>query len=166
MRSNTSMHGYVLAPSFALFAFLIQERSCSYPVCVPHVHSHHFHFLTLLQACTKEGCTFVVKRHSRSIDVSRQCCGLCRGKLVDVDVPTTRSNSKTSDTTLKPTPRKRAPPSAYNLFVKEQSKIVRVELMNEQKSQGVKDPKVSQSEVMKECARRWREKKLAETAPI
>ena len=38
--------------------------------------------------------------------------------------------------------------------------------MNEQKTQGVKAPKVSQSEVMKECARRWREKKLAETAPI
>ena len=123
----------------------------------------HSHVIETLQACTKDGCNFVVKRHSRSIDVSRQCCGLCRGKLVDVEIPTSGSKSRTGGNTLKPTPRKRAPPSAYNMFVKDQSKIIREELMHAQTSQGVRDPKVSQAEVMKECARRWRDLKERQT---
>ena len=56
------------------------------------------------------------------------------------------------------TPKKRAPPSAYNLFVKEQSKMVRERMTNAQKAKGVNNPRVLQPDVMKECARLWREK--------
>jgi hypothetical protein len=59
------------------------------------------------------------------------------------------------------TPKKRAPPSGYNLFVKEHSKMVREKLINAEKAQGVRNPRVLQPDVMKECARLWREKKQA-----
>jgi hypothetical protein len=57
------------------------------------------------------------------------------------------------------TPKKRAKPSAYNLFVKENSKVLRERMMKEQQRRGVRDPKVSQSDIMKECARLWRAQK-------
>jgi len=59
------------------------------------------------------------------------------------------------------TPKKRAPPSGYNLFVKENSKRVREKMMDAQKERGILKPRVLQPDVMKECARLWREKKKA-----
>jgi len=55
-----------------------------------------------------------------------------------------------------PTPRKKAVPSAYNLFVKEKSQKVRQYLEQQRAGTG---KKVSQPDVMKECARLWRERK-------
>lgn len=57
------------------------------------------------------------------------------------------------------TEKKQSAPSGYNLFVKEQSKVVREKLIIMQQKEGQLNPKVSQTEVMKECARLWREKK-------
>mmetsp|Transcript_7303 Transcript_7303/g.17216 ORF Transcript_7303/g.17216 Transcript_7303/m.17216 type:complete len:472 (-) Transcript_7303:1351-2766(-) len=106
-------------------------------------------------ACSKPGCSFLVKRQSRSVDVKKHCCGRCKGRLVEVDAKTAKTNRKE---------KKRAPPSGYNLFVKEQSKVVRKKLMNIQRGEGRVNPKVSQSDVMKECARLWREKKAEQNS--
>jgi predicted SprT family Zn-dependent metalloprotease len=97
-------------------------------------------------ACSNTSCDVVIKRHSRSIDIVRQVCGRCRGRLVEIKVPSS-SNKESIDRK----PRQKAPPSAYNLFIKEMAKDVRTQL-------NVHGGKVTQSEVMKECARRWREK--------
>lgn len=91
-----------------------------------------------------------MKRQSKSVDVEKHCCGRCKGRLIEVNAGTADSDR---------TPKKRAPPSGYNLFVKEQSKVVREKLMNIQKAKGKLTPKVSQKEVLTECARLWREKK-------
>lgn len=56
------------------------------------------------------------------------------------------------------TPKKKAAPSAYNLFIKEKSKEVRKKLNREHATKG-KPGKVPQGEVLKECARLWKEKK-------
>ena len=114
------------------------------------------------KACTKDGCNFIVKRHSRSVDTSRQCCGLCKGRLVDIEVPIDEQGAKNREKPLKPTPRKRAPLSAYNLFIKEYSTEIREKLMKEQMVQGIQNPRVSQALVLKECALMWREKKQAD----
>jgi hypothetical protein len=102
-----------------------------------------------------------VKRHSRSVDLKRHCCGRCKGKLVEVEVP---NGSKKSSGLMDRTPKKRAPPSGYNLFVKDNSKMVRERLVNAQKALGVRVPKVLQPDVMKECGRLWREKKQSNEA--
>lgn len=101
-------------------------------------------------ACTKPGCTFLVQRHSRSIDVNRQLCGRCRGRLMEVEVP-----NHSSKNTVQRAPKKRAPLSGYNLFVREHSKAIRERLAKQ-------NVKVSQSDVMKECARLWQEKKQSQ----
>jgi len=104
-------------------------------------------------ACSNPDCKFLVKRHSRSVDVSRQCCGRCRGRLIEVEVPTSIHEA------VQKTPKKRAPPSGYNLFVKEQSKAVREQLSRKASTTSGGIKKVSQAEVMKECARLWKERK-------
>lgn len=91
-----------------------------------------------------------MKRQSKSVDVEKHCCGRCKCRLIEV-------NARTADSDR--TPKKRAPPSGYNLFVKEQSKLVREKLMHIQKAKGKLIPKVSQKEVMTECGRLWREEK-------
>ena len=95
--------------------------------------------------CIDPRCPFVVKRHSKSVDPKRHCCGRCKGRLVEIS-PCGAS-------------KKKAQPSAYNVFVKEQSKLVRRALVEAQKARGVLNPTVAQSDVMKECAKLWREKK-------
>ena len=90
------------------------------------------------------------------MNTARHRCGWCRGKLVEINATATKDIKSGN---IVRTPKKRAPPSAYNLFVKENSKIVRERMMKDQKLRGLRDPKVSQSEIMKECARLWREKK-------
>ena len=102
------------------------------------------------QACSVPGCNFVVRRHSKSVDINRHCCGKCRGRLYLCDANGNRNNR---------TPKKPAQPSAYNLFVKEKSKIIREQMKQRQLQRGVRDPKVPQSDIMKECARLWQAQK-------
>ena len=88
--------------------------------------------------CVNPKCSFTIGRHSRSVDTIRHRCGLCKGKLIEL----------ASDGA----PKKRAQPSAYNLFVKEHSKTVREQLIKHK-------PGLTQSDVMKELGRLWREHK-------
>lgn len=101
-------------------------------------------------ACSNPSCKFLVQRHSRSVDTIRQCCGRCRGRLIEVEVP------RSSQGNIQKTPKKRAPPSEYNLFVKEHSKAIR-ERLTSKAQRGAKV--ISQAEVIKECARLWHEQK-------
>jgi len=94
--------------------------------------------------CVNPSCTFTIGRHSRSIDLLRHRCGLCKGELMEIS----------SDGT----PKIRAQPSAYNLFVKEKSKVVREKLTNLGKAKGC-EGKPSQSDVMKELGRLWQVQK-------
>lgn len=115
-----------------------------------------------IQACTSPTCNVVIKRHSRSVDVNRQCCGRCKGKLVEIEQPKKGASATgSSKGAAGHTPKKKAAPSAYNLFIKAKSKEVREKLNREHVAKG-KIGKVPQGEVMKECARLWKEKKALE----
>lgn len=83
------------------------------------------------------------------------CCGKCKGKLVEIEVPGT---SKGDSSTLVNgyTPKKKRQASGFSLFVQARSKSVREKLQIQSKG-----AKVSQQEVMKECGRLWKEEKSA-----
>jgi len=117
---------------------------------VTTTHSYDIEF-KYAWACSSENCPTVIKRHSRSLDTKSKVCGRCRGNLIEIEVPRSGQMSHT--------PRKKAAPSAYNSFIKEICGQVRKELQQQQRD----GPKVSQSEVMKECARRWRLKQSQST---
>lgn len=117
--------------------------------------------LEMTKACTAPGCDFIVKRHSRSVDLKKHCCGRCGGQLIEVDAKTGRSKIQ-SATINGNSSNKKAPTkatSSYNLFIKENSKPVREYLIEKQKKNGIHAPKVTQSQVLKECAKLWRLKK-------
>ena len=103
-------------------------------------------------ACTNEHCDFIIQRHSRSVDVNRHCCGKCRARLIEVEVP--EPGSKVTSFT----PKQKRQATGFSAFVQQKSKEVRLQL------QASRDPsiKVSQKDVMKECGRLWREKKASE----
>jgi hypothetical protein len=101
----------------------------------------------------------IIKRQSRSIDTDRQCCGRCKGQLAEIEVPKGGASKETLMKSQR-TPKKKAPLSEYNLFMKENSKIVREQLVAERKLQGVLGT-VPQAEVMKRCAQLWKERKAS-----
>lgn len=70
---------------------------------------------------------------------------------MEIEIPSQKRGAN-----VEHTPKKKAPLSGYNLFVKENSKSVRERLENEQRSEKVR---VSQQDVVKECGRLWRERK-------
>jgi len=101
--------------------------------------------------CTNNVCGTIIKRHSRSVDPKRHCCGSCKGKLIEIEVP----GSKKDVSTIGHTPKKKRAPTGFSLFVQQNSKSVRARLVAERGSS------VTQPEVMKECGRIWREQKEA-----
>mmetsp|Transcript_34196 Transcript_34196/g.50068 ORF Transcript_34196/g.50068 Transcript_34196/m.50068 type:complete len:213 (-) Transcript_34196:223-861(-) len=108
-------------------------------------------------ACTSPNCGAVIKRHSRSVDVTKHCCGTCHGKLIEIEVPGSSSASKSS---FGYTPKKKREATGFSLFVKQHSKEVRSELLRQrQRSSSSVAVKVTQPEVMKECSRLWKEYK-------
>ena len=94
----------------------------------------------------------VIKRHSRSVDVNKHCCGRCKSKLIEIEV------SDSSGSAAGYTPKKARKTSEYALFVKHQTSRVRQCLASERKC---KPNEVSQADVMKECGRLWRDEKDA-----
>ncbi|XP_013148784.1 PREDICTED: uncharacterized protein LOC106111305 [Papilio polytes] len=61
--------------------------------------------------CTK--CGYSIKRHSKSIDVTKKCCGYCHGTF-EVIV-----NRKNKDGVVVSTPARKTGPNGFALFVKE-----------------------------------------------
>lgn len=93
----------------------------------------------------------MIKRHSRSVDPNKHCCGRCKNKLIEIEVPgSSKDVSKAGYT-----PKKRKT-SEYALFVKEQTPRVRSSLAKER---ACRPNEVSQADVMKECGRLWRSEK-------
>lgn len=100
--------------------------------------------------CTNKACGAIIKRHSRSVDPTRHCCGSCsKGKLIEIEVP----GSMNDVSEVGHTPKKKRQPTAFSLFVQQNSKPVRARLETER---GVS---VTQPDVMRECGRIWRERK-------
>ena len=103
--------------------------------------------------CTNNLCGAIIKRHSRSVDPKRHCCGSCsKGKLIEIEVP----GSKKDVSTIGHTPKKKRAPTGFSLYVQQNSKSVRARLVAERGSS------VTQPDVMKECGRIWREQKEAQ----
>jgi predicted SprT family Zn-dependent metalloprotease len=96
---------------------------------VTTTHHYEIHYKYSWQ-CTTPNCGVIIQRHSNSVHTDKHKCGKCKGRLVKLD-----NNNK--------------PLSAYNLFVKQQSAQVRSQLGD----------KVTQSQVLQECARLWRLRK-------
>jgi predicted SprT family Zn-dependent metalloprotease len=129
-------------PNFKKWARIAMSRIPG--VRVTTTHSYEIEYRHTWK-CSNPSCSGAVQRHSRSFDPTRYRCGKCNGNFVEERG--FRSSKNQSQ------------PSAYNAFVKEHSKTVREELLQAQRSSGALNPTVAQSDVMKECARLWRERK-------
>jgi predicted SprT family Zn-dependent metalloprotease len=124
--------------------------------------------------CKNQACGQVYRRMKRIIDVNRHCCGVCKGRLSEI----VNQQRVTEEASI---PKPKAPLTAYQRFVQEQAPIVRRQLEAQASAKVVLYPsagnrsastpkttaqapgtaKVSQSEVMKECARLWQAQKKA-----
>eukprot|EP00984_Skeletonema_dohrnii_P020898 scaffold10295_cov121-Skeletonema_dohrnii-CCMP3373.AAC.1 len=110
-------------------------------------------------ACTNAKCNVVIKRHSRSVDLNKHCCGKCKNKLIEIEVP--QKGQDISNNAF--TPKKQRKTSEYALFVKKHSANIREKLARE-RSCSAKE--VSQADVMKECGAEWQRRKQGSTNPI
>jgi len=139
-------HGHV----FKKWANISMRKIRDVEVTTTHDYEISYKFAW---ACTGANCNVVIKRHSRSVDVNKQCCGRCKGKLIEIEVPGSKGDKAKNG---KHTPKKARKASAYSLFVKSESANVRKKLAKE-RSCTLKS--VSQADVMKEVGRLWRMKK-------
>mmetsp|Transcript_33469 Transcript_33469/g.98632 ORF Transcript_33469/g.98632 Transcript_33469/m.98632 type:complete len:234 (+) Transcript_33469:827-1528(+) len=138
-------HGKV----FKKWANLSMRRIRDVEVTTTHDYVIRFKFAW---KCQNAACGSIIKRHSRSVDPNKHCCGSCKGRLMEIEVP----GSKNDVATVGHTPKKKRAPTGFSLFVQQKSKAVREKLVAERGSA------VTQPEVMKECGRIWREKKESE----
>ena len=135
-------HGKV----FKKWANLSMRRIRDVEVTTTHDYVIRFKFAW---KCQNTECGSIIKRHSRSVDPNKHCCGSCKGRLMEIEVP----GSKNDTETVGHTPKKKRAPTGFSLFVQQNSKAVRERLVAERGSF------VTQPEVMKECGRIWRLKK-------
>jgi hypothetical protein len=100
----------------------------------------------------------VIKRHSRSVDPAKHCCGKCKGKLIEIEIPGSKGDTAKG---VSHTPKVARKATDFALFVKEQGSHVRKQLALE-RSCTVKE--ISQALVMKECGKLWRSHKASSPA--
>ena len=113
-------------------------------------------------ACTMGFCGCVIGRHSRSVDVVKHVCGKCKGKLMEIDAKKYYNDGDVDKEFREKTPVKKRETSAYNLYVKENEKKVRMALL-----EGLgKEGGLEKGEVMRELGRRWKEDKVAFTEKV
>ena len=118
---TTNPHG----KEFKVWASKCSRTFASRGVKVTTKHSYEIDFKYVWE-CSECGSDY--KRHSKSIDPQRHRCGSCKGSLTQV----------------KPVPRGGGKPSEYQIFMKEQMKIVRQE-----------NPSSPQKDIMKLVAAKW-----------
>jgi predicted SprT family Zn-dependent metalloprotease len=128
-------------PNFKKWARIAMSRIPNVIVTTTHSYEIDYKFIW---KCSNPSCSVAVRRHSKSFDPTRYRCGKCKGNFVEAQG--FRSSKHQSQ------------PSPYNTFVKEQSKSVRKALLQAQRTSGAQNPSVAQGDVMKECARLWRER--------
>jgi ribosomal protein S27AE len=143
----TTTHAYEIAFKYSWVRQLLTNNTSMCIACP--LFSHFVIIGALLQACTAPQCGVIIQRHSRSVDIARHCCGKCKAKLIEIEVPSGKGSN------VEQTPKKKKALSGYNLFVKQNSKLVRERLVLE-RSEGSYG-KVTQPDVLRECARLWRE---------
>ncbi|KAG7368249.1 SprT-like family protein [Nitzschia inconspicua] len=127
-------------PNFRKWARIAMSRIPNMKVTTTHSYEIDYKYIW---KCSNPKCASTVKRHSKSFDPSRYRCGKCKGDFVEAHA-FSKSQSQ---------------PSAYNTFVKEHSKLVRESLLEAQRKDGIRSPTVSQVDVMKNCAKLWRQQK-------
>lgn len=113
---------------FKAWAVKCSQVFASQGIRVTTKHSYEIDF-KYVWACTACGCEY--KRHSKSIDPKRHRCGACKATLEQTK-PTPRQNPSTGQL------------SGYQLFVKEQMKVVKSE-----------HPTIPQKEIMGMIAEKW-----------
>ena len=113
-------------------------------ITITTTHDYEIDF-KFMWKCQNSNCGCIYKRHSRSIDITKHACGKCRGRLMEVDATVNGSTAKI-----------RKPPSAYNQFVKQHAASVRQRIEKENRNE---NGRVTQQDVMKECARLWKDAK-------
>jgi predicted SprT family Zn-dependent metalloprotease len=105
-------------------------------VTTKHAYAIEYKFVWECVAC---GCAF--KRHSKSVDVARHSCGKCKGRLVQI----------------KPPPREKKDPGAYQVFVKENFARVKADLLG-------RGEEAKMARVVEVVAREYRESRAGKGA--
>ncbi|XP_050357116.1 germ cell nuclear acidic protein-like [Nymphalis io] len=77
---------------------------------ISRCHNMEIHYKYAYK-CTK--CGYSIKRHSKSIDITKKCCGYCRGKFEII------VNKKNKDGVIVSTPARKGGPNDFALFVKQ-----------------------------------------------
>ncbi|CAH2236717.1 jg16957 [Pararge aegeria aegeria] len=77
---------------------------------ISRCHDMEIHFKYCYK-CTK--CGYSIKRHSKSIDITKKCCGYCRGTFEII------LNKKNKDGVVVSTPARKGGPNDFALYVKE-----------------------------------------------
>lgn len=141
------LHGLDHPPHGKLFMGYGARFSRHYDdIVVTRLHSYDIAFKYQYVCTNADGCGKVYGRHSKSIDVARKCCGVCRGRLE------LATKTKADGTPLKANP--------YREFVKANFGVVREELQSRMSSStGAR--KIAHGEVMSELAQRWRAFKMS-----
>ncbi|KAG8426563.1 hypothetical protein J3459_007998 [Metarhizium acridum] len=104
-----------------------------------HVTTKHAYEIDFKYKWECTDCRLEYKRHSRSIDTQRHRCGTCKGELKQVK-PAPRANVANN--------KGASGQSEYQLFVKDQMKLVKQE-----------NPDVPQREILKMIAGKWADEK-------
>jgi len=115
---------------------------------VTTTHDYAINSYKYAWACENNCPGVIVQRHSNSFKFHKYSCKRCEGRFVEIEVPSRKGQGSEP---LKP--RKKAPPSAYNIFVKDNLPKVRRQLSENNGGN------VSQKDVMSEVARQWQAKK-------
>ncbi|KAI5478784.1 SprT-like domain containing protein [Pseudohyphozyma bogoriensis] len=119
-------------PAFKLWSARVMKKREDITITTTHTYEITFKYRW---QCQKEPCGKIFSRHSNSIDITTHGCP-CGGRLLAIDAD---GNAK-----VPRTPKK----SEYQEFLHTHSPALRAE-----------NPGISQSEVVKVLAARWREKK-------
>lgn len=109
---------------------------------IPVKTTHTYNIAKYAWACSTASCPVKVQRPTKSFKSDAFVCAKCGGRFVQVDTIT--------GSPIQPKAKKAL--SGYNLFVKENSKLVREALQDASNGR-----KVTQSEVMTELAQRWKQ---------
>ncbi|KAG2386286.1 hypothetical protein C9374_002732 [Naegleria lovaniensis] len=109
--------------TFYSYGDLIRKYYPDIPITTCHSYSIDYKYQWQCVDCGS-----MINRHSKSVDVSKQCCGICKGRLQEVGKSTKNSNN------------------AYNNYVKEHYKRFKES-----------HPHLKQGEIMKLVAQAYRE---------
>ena len=83
-------------------------------VTVTTTHNYEIQYKYAWACTNTDKCGVVIKRQSRSVDVTKQCCGRCKSRLEEINVPDRGG-------IIDRTPKKKRTASNYNIFIQQNS---------------------------------------------